>query len=313
MTYSIVARDSASGDFGVAVHSHFLAVGSVVPWARAGVGAVATQSIAEPEYGPKGLELMASGSTPTEALSSLLASDESRERRQVAMVGRDDKVAAYTGTRCIPHAGHAAAPGVSAQANLVESPECWEAMISGFDEAPGDLPQRLLAALVAADATGGDIRGRQSAAMLVVRGVPTGSLTRDVRVNLRVDDHPAPLDELARLVDHGRAMGSLLELLETPGLFDGPLDASHNVVQHALLTLDDAQQTVGRTNPEPTVWRALLLARAGDDAAAATALRAAADVEPRVLELMRRFASAGMWTRPADELEIILGDVTRRA
>lgn len=313
MTYSIVARDPASGDFGVAAQSHFLAVGSIVPWARAGVGAVATQSIAEPAYGPNGLELMAAGLTPTEALASLLAADQSRERRQVAMVGRDGEIAAHTGNKCIPHAGHAAVHGVSAQANLVESPECWTAMISGFQEATGDLPQRLLAALVAADATGGDIRGRQSASMLVVRGTPTGSLTRDTRVNLRVDDHPAPLDELARLVEHGRAMGSLIELLETPGLFDGPLDAPHDVVQHALLTLDDAQQTLGPTNPEPTAWRALLLARVGEDGAAVGALRAAASVEPRVVELMRRFASAGMWVRPASELENILGDATRPA
>lgn len=313
MTYSIVARDPASGDFGVAVHSHFLAVGSVVPWARAGVGAVATQSIAEPAYGPHGLDLMAAGCTATEALARLVAADGGRERRQVAMVGRNGEAAAHTGPRCIPHAGHAAGHGVSAQANLVESPECWEAMISGFHEATGDLPQRLLAALVAAEATGGDIRGRQSGAMLVVRGVATGSLTRDVRVNLRVDDHPAPLDELARLVEHGRAMGSLIELLETPGLFDGPLDASDDVVQRALVTLDDAQQTLGPTNREPTAWRALLLARVGEDGAAASALRAAASVEPRVVELIRRFASAGMWVRTAGELENILADATRPA
>ena len=204
-TYSIVARDPATGDFGVAVQSHWFQVGPIVPWAEAGVGAVATQSLARVDYGPLGLALMRSGKSSREALDSLLATDEGRDVRQVAMVDRGGAVASWTGPKCIAEAGHHAGEGYSVQANLMDRDSVWPAMARAYEAATGDFASRLLAALEAAEAEGGDIRGRQSAALLVVRAESTGRPWEDRLVDLRVDDHPEPLAELRRLLDLHRA------------------------------------------------------------------------------------------------------------
>lgn len=204
-TYSIVARDPVTGDFGVAVQSHWFQVGTVVSWAEAGVGAVATQSFVEPAYGPRGLELMRQGRSAQEALDALLAADPERDVRQVAMVDAQGRVAAWTGKRCIAAAGHQTGTSFSVQANLMDRDTVWPAMAKAFAAAPGDLAARLLAALEAAEGEGGDIRGRQSAALLVVRAKPSGTPGHDKVVDLRVDDHPAPLVELRRLLEVHRA------------------------------------------------------------------------------------------------------------
>lgn len=204
-TYSIVARDPATGDFGVAVQSHWFQVGPIVPWVEAGVGAVATQSFVRVDYGPLGLALLGAGKSAQEALDSLLATDPQRDVRQVAMVDREGRVAAWTGPKCIAAAGHRTGAGYSVQANLMDRATVWPAMARAYESAGGDLADRLLAALEAAEAEGGDIRGRQSAALLVVRAQSTGRPWEDRRVDLRVDDHPAPLAELRRLLDLHRA------------------------------------------------------------------------------------------------------------
>jgi uncharacterized Ntn-hydrolase superfamily protein len=173
-TYSIVARDPATGELGVAVQSHWFSVGPIVPWAEAGVGAVATQSFVDPSYGPLGLDLMRAGKSATEALSGLVESDAHPEVRQVAMIDARGNVAAHTGANAIIAAGHQTGENYSVQANLMESSTVWPAMADAFETASGDLAERLLAALEAAEAEGGDIRGRQSAALLVVSGEPTG-------------------------------------------------------------------------------------------------------------------------------------------
>lgn len=206
-TYSIVARDPATGELGVAVQSHWFSVGSVVPWAEAGVGAVATQSLVDPAYGPLGLELMRLGRSAPDALRSLLAGDAGREVRQVAMIDKNGKVATHTGRKCIAEAGHVAYADdhFSVQANLMASDQVWPAMARAYREHPGDLVDRMIAALEAAQRAGGDIRGRQSAALLVVSGTPTGKPWMDRRFDLRIEDHPRPIEELKRLAGLQRA------------------------------------------------------------------------------------------------------------
>ena len=204
-TYSIVARDAATGDLGVAVQSHWFSVGSAVPWAEAGVGAVATQSFTEPSYGALGLALMKAGKSAPEALKALLAADADREVRQVAMVDAQGRSAAHTGAKCIQAAGHEVGEGFTVEANLMDQTSVWPAMAKAFKGAKGDLADRLLAALRAAQAEGGDLRGQQSAAILIVKGKPSGQPWNDRLFDLRVEDNPDPLKELGRLIQLRRA------------------------------------------------------------------------------------------------------------
>jgi uncharacterized Ntn-hydrolase superfamily protein len=211
-TFSIVARDSVTGEMGVAVQSHYFSVGPVVPWAAAGVGAVATQSLVLVDYGPNGLELMRGGMSAQQALDSLLKADPHNEGRQVAMIDAKGSVAAYTGKNCIPDAGHHTGRQYSVQANLMANANVWPAMAAAYEKAQGDLAERMLQALEAAQKAGGDIRGVQSAAILVVKAQSTGKPWKDWVYNLRVEDSIEPLKELRRLVRLQRAY-----LLNTQG------------------------------------------------------------------------------------------------
>ncbi len=204
-TYSIVARDAATGELGVAVQSHWFSVGSSVAWAEAGVGAVATQSFIDPSYGPLGLALMRAGRSAPDALKGLLLADEGRDVRQVAMIDAAGRVAAHTGAKCIPAAGDVVGEGFSVQANLMEKDTVWPAMAKAFQSSRGDLADRMLAALEAAEAQGGDIRGKQSAALLVVKGTSSGRPWQERLFDLRVEDHASPVVELRRLVTLQRA------------------------------------------------------------------------------------------------------------
>ena len=204
-TYSIVARDPETGELGVAVQSHWFSVGQVVPWAEAGVGAVATQSFVDPSYGKLGLDLMRAGRSAPDALKALLAGDEGREVRQVAMIDAQGRVDAWTGSKDIQAAGHTIGKNYSVQANLMLNDRVWPAMSRAFETTKGHLAERMLAALDAAQSEGGDIRGRQSAALIVVTGKPTGKPWADRVFDLRVDDSPEPLKELRRLVTLNRA------------------------------------------------------------------------------------------------------------
>lgn len=204
-TFSIVARDPATGELGVAVQSHWFSVGSIVTWAEAGVGAVATQSFVDPSYGPLGLSLMRTGRSAPDALKALLAGDEGRDVRQVAMIDAQGRVDAWTGKSDIQAAGHHVGKNYSVQANLMLNDKIWPAMANAFENTKGDLADRMMAALDAAQAAGGDIRGRQSAAIIVVTGKPTGLPWKDRIFDLRVDDSPEPLRELRRLITLQRA------------------------------------------------------------------------------------------------------------
>jgi len=204
-TYSIVAIDPESGQMGVAVQSHWFSVGSIVIWAEAGIGAVATQSFVEPSYGPLGLQLMKAGKTASQALAALLLSDKYPGVRQVAMVDSLGNVAAHSGEKCIPAAGHHQGKEFSCQANMMEKNTVWDAMAVAFESSRGELVDRLLAALLAAEKEGGDIRGRQSAAILVVSNRASGTPWRERVYDLRIEDHPQPLQELQRLVTIAKA------------------------------------------------------------------------------------------------------------
>ena len=204
-TYSIVARDPATGELGVAVQSHWFSVGSVVPWAEAGVGAVATQSFVDPSYGKLGLDLMRAGRSAPDALAGLLAADPGRDVRQVAIIDSQGRVAAHTGAKNIPAAGHHVGSNYSVQANLMLNDKVWPAMSKAFEQTQGVLAEKMLAALDAAQAVGGDIRGRQSSAIIVVSGKPSGRAWEDRVFDLRVEDSAEPLVELRRLVKLQRA------------------------------------------------------------------------------------------------------------
>ncbi|HEU4385389.1 MAG TPA: DUF1028 domain-containing protein [Anaeromyxobacteraceae bacterium] len=252
-TYSIVARDPASGELGVAVQSHWFSVGALVPWAEAGVGAVATQSFVDPSYGPLALALIRAGRSAPEALAGLLAADEGREVRQVAVVDARGRVAAHTGKKCIAEAGQRVAKEFSVQANLMASAEVWPAMAAAFERAQGDLAERMLQALEAAQKAGGDIRGQQSAALLVVAGASTGRPWADRIFDLRVEDHPRPLAELRRLLTVARAYRHMNA---------GDLAVERKDVAGALREYAAAERLVP-DSAEMVYWHAVALVEAG--------------------------------------------------
>jgi uncharacterized Ntn-hydrolase superfamily protein len=286
-TYSIVARDSVTGQMGVAVQSHWFSVGSVVPWARAGVGAVATQSFVDPRYGPLGLELMSHGRTSEEALKALVTTDDARAVRQVAMVDAHGRVAVHTGANAVEAAGHQMGPGYSVQANLMESDDVWGAMADAYESSEGDLAARLVAALEAAQNEGGDIRGKQSAALVVVRAESTGQPWNDRLFDLRVEDHPEPVEELKRLVRLQRAYQKLNE--GDGHVTDGDIEAAMESYRTAMgLVPDEA------TNGEAPFWVGITLATEGRVDDAIPFLRRAYAQDDRWAELVRRLPDAGL-------------------
>jgi uncharacterized Ntn-hydrolase superfamily protein len=252
-TFSIVARDPATGELGVAVQSHWFCVGAVVSWAEAGVGAVATQSFVDPSYGPLGLALMRAGKSAPDTLKALLAGDEARDVRQVAMIDAEGRVAAHTGAKDIQAAGHVVGNGFSVQANLMASEKVWPAMARAFEETKGDLADRMLAALDAAQAAGGDIRGKQSAALIVVPGKPGGRPWADRTFDLRVDDSPEPLVELRRLVKLQRAYNHMNA---------GDLAVEKKDAEGALRAYGAAEALVPG-NAEMIYWHAVALVNMG--------------------------------------------------
>jgi uncharacterized Ntn-hydrolase superfamily protein len=295
-TYSIVARDPATGEMGVAVQSHWFSVGSVVPWAEAGVGAVATQSFVDPSYGPLGLALMRAGKSAPEALKALLAGDGQEAVRQVAMVDARGNVAAHTGTKCIAAAGHETGEQFSVQANLMENPSVWPAMARAFREAKGDLADRMVAALEAAEEAGGDIRGRQSAAIVVVKGTATGRPWADTIFNLRVEDSPRPLEELRRLMRLQRAYTHASQ---------GDDLAAAGKLQEALAEYAEAARLAPEVLELP-YWQAVTLAGSGHLEEALPIFRRVFEAEPRWAELTPRLPAAGLLSDDRDLMRRIL-------
>jgi len=283
-TFSIVARDPKTGDLGVAVQSHWFSVGSVVTWAEPGVGAIATQSFVEPSYGRKGLERMRAGASAPDALAALVAEDAAKDVRQVAFVDVQGRVAAHTGATCIDHASHIVGDGFSVQANMMANDRVPGAMAEAYHHASGDLADRLLAALDAAQAVGGDVRGCQSAAMLIVRGTASAEPSHDKVVDLRVDDSAAPLAELRRLLALQR-------------VYDQMNAGDRAVEQKDLAAARDhyAAAAAGAPNiAEVRYWQAVTLATTGDVDGALPIFREVFAKDRRWIELTRRLQKPGL-------------------
>jgi uncharacterized Ntn-hydrolase superfamily protein len=298
-TFSIVARDPVTGAVGVAVQSHWFSTGSLVTWAEAGVGAIATQSMVEVSYGPLGLDSLRAGTNATKTLEVLLANDEGRDLRQVAMIDNTGLVATHTGKRCIAKAGHVAGDGFSAQANMMLNDTVWPAMADAYRSSQGPLEDRLLAALGAAQSAGGDIRGQQSAAILVVEGKSTGKAWEGIRVDLRVEDHPTPIDELKRLVNVQKAyrlMNAGDDLL------------GKGRVAEALEAYRGATAMLPGQLELP-FWQAVTLTDLGRLDEALPIFTEIFQSDPNWAELLRRLPAAGLIKADPDVLNRILGAV----
>jgi uncharacterized Ntn-hydrolase superfamily protein len=283
-TYSIVARDATTGELGVAVQSHWFSVGSIVTWAEAGVGAIATQSFVNPAYGPRGLDLMKSGLAAEEALNALLLVDEGRDVRQVAFVDVNGQVAAHTGAKCIEAAGHHIGDGYSVQANMMLNDRVVPAMAKAYESTEGDLADRLMAALEAAQGSGGDIRGKQSAAMLIVKGEATGQSWADRVLELRIEDHPTPITELKRLLTVHRAYEHMNA---------GDLAVEHNDLVGAMAEYGRAAELLPG-NLEVEYWAAVTLATSGSVKEAIPMFQRVFAADSNWVELTKRLHKPGI-------------------
>lgn len=295
-TFSIVARDPISGEMGVAVQSHWFSVGSLVTWGEAGVGVIATQSMVDASYGPLGLDLMRAGRKAPQALAGLLAADEGRDLRQVAMADNHASVAVHTGSRCIQDAGHETGEGFSAQANMMASPSVWPAMANAYVNATGSLAERLLTALEAGQDAGGDIRGMQSAAILVVAPTSTGRPWVDRRIDLRVEDHQTPIAELRRLVRLRQAY----DLMNT-----GDEKLGEGNVEEALSAYQGAAQLAPEILELP-FWQAVTLTELGRGDEALGIFRKVFSEEPAWRILLQRLPAAGLLNTDPVTLEKII-------
>lgn len=252
-TYSIVARDATTGEIGAGVQSHWFSVGAIVPWAIAGVGAVVTQSFTNPAFGPEGLRLLAGGRSPREAVEELVCQDEGRDFRQLAIIDTQGRSFAHTGKKCVAEAGHRCGSNFSAQANMMLTDRVWGAMAEAFERSQGPLAERIMTAMEAAEEEGGDARGRQSAAILVVRGKSTGQVWRDRLVDLRVEDHEEPLREMRRLLRVHRAYESM----------DAGDEAMERGDMEGSLRHYSTAESLFPENEEMVFWHAVALANNG--------------------------------------------------
>ena len=303
MTYSIVARDKKTGEFGVAVQSHYFQVSPAVPWGLAGVGAVATQSMVNISYGPLGLELVQAGYSAEQALKALTSGDPQAEVRQCAIVDAAGNVAAHTGTKCIPAAGHKIGDGFSCQANLMEKDTVWDAMAAAYTSTDAPLAERMMAALDAAEAEGGDIRGKQSAAMVVVAAQGTGRPWVDRIIDLRVEDAAEPLVELRRLLRIKRAYMTANDADQLEQ--SGDMPAAVNKLREAI---EIAPELI-----ELRFWAGLTMAQKGDLDGGCELIADAVRKDSRWLETIHRLAMVDRVTQElAASIEARLAAVARR-
>lgn len=295
-TYSIIARDPVTGQMGVAVQSHWFSVGSVVPWAEAGVGVIATQATAEISYGPLGLQALNNGKHPSDALEILLKNDDGFDVRQVAILNTKGEVAAHTGNHCIAEAGHIIGDQYSVQANMMLRDTVWKAMSAGYENATGDLADRLLSALEAAQKESGDIRGMQSAAMVIVEGKKSATPWRQTTLELRVEDNPQPLSELKRLINIDRAYDcmnrgdSLLAAGKTAEAFQAYDQAAHLAPE-----IDELQ-----------FWQATTMADMNRVEEAIPIFKRIFEINPNWALLLQRLPKAGLFSKDESLMEKIL-------
>jgi uncharacterized Ntn-hydrolase superfamily protein len=292
-TYSIVARDAKSGELGVAAQSSFFSVGTDVSWAEPGVGAIATQAIIEVAYGPRGLALLARGASAQEALGELVAQDPLAALRQVAIVDAEGRAAAHTGSACVSACAHAVGDGYSVQGNMLASDAVWQAMVPAFEKSQGDLAERLMRALEAAERAGGDLRGRQSAALLVVTGDRPSNPWEGRSFDLHVEDHPHPLEELRRLLTLRRAYALFQQARRT--FAKGDLDGALEMVERA--------RKLQPSDLQFAFWTGVALANSGRPALARQWLAEAFRASDMWRELGRRLCEAGLYTGDPSLLE----------
>jgi uncharacterized Ntn-hydrolase superfamily protein len=296
-TYSIVARDPETGEMAVGVQSHWFSVGTAVPWVEPGVGVVATQSFVNKSFGLRGLELLKQGKTPEEALAILLKDDEGREVRQVSILDAQGRVATHTGKNCIRYAGHITGKNFSVQANMMLTDKVWPAMAKAFETSNGKpLAERVLLAMQAAEREGGDIRGKQSAALVVVKGKKTDQPWDDKTIDLRVDDHEKPLNELERLLKVYRAYEHMN---------NGDLAVEKGQMEKAMQEYGKAE-TMFPDNLEMKYWHAITLANNGDVNGASKLLREVYKKNANWKELTARLPEVGLLTLKPQDLKKIL-------
>ncbi|TMQ55762.1 MAG: DUF1028 domain-containing protein [Candidatus Eisenbacteria bacterium] len=302
-TFSIVARDPETGDLGVAVQSHYFSVGPIVPWAEPGVGAVATQSLVEVSYGPRGLQMMSSGRGAKQTLEELLSQDANKDVRQVAMIDSRGEVSAWTGKKCIPAAGDRMGAQYSVQANLMSNPNVWPAMAIAYENTEGDLADRLLAALEAGQAAGGDIRGQQSAAIVIVKGKRSNKPWADRVMDLRVEDNPRPIAELKRLVKTWRAYRNVDQ---------GDTYATEGKIEDAMKSYAEGAR-LAPGNDEIIFWQAASLWQLGREKEATPLFRKVFARDHRWVELVPRLVPAGLLKDDPESIKRILALAPRRA
>ncbi len=295
-TFSIVARDSVTGEMGVAVQSHWFSVGSLVAWGEAGVGVVATQSFVNPSFGQRGLELLKTGKTAQQVVDELIASDEGRDVRQLAIVDSKGNSASYTGSKCIPEAGNIVGNGYSVQANMMLNNTVWGAMSKAFENSKGPLAERLVATLEAAQKEGGDIRGKQSACLLVVKGKATGNLWEDRLIDLRVEDNPEPIAEIKRLLKVYRAYEHMN---------NGDLATEKGDMKLAMDEYNAAMQMFPE-NLEMKYWTAISLANTGEVEKSLPMFKEIFSKDKNWKELTKRLPAVGLLTVSKDDLSNIL-------
>ncbi len=296
MTYSIVARDPQTGELGIAVQSRFFAAGQIVPWIEAGVGAIASQSFVNPAYGSEGLKLLRAGLTPQEALDRLVSGDAGAAIRQVAILDTYGRAAVHTGTSCVAAAGHAIGFQCSAQANMMARPTVWQAMVAAFEQSPGHLADRLLAAIQAAEREGGDLRGKQAAALIVVSSQPSAVSREGRLIDLRVDDHPDPVGEIRRLLSYARAHQRASRSVEKA--FAGDLSGALDDLDACCAAYPD--------EPEFLTRRALFLLASGRMDEAREMVRRACAIHPGWAEYLLRFADAHITPTPRELVESLV-------
>ncbi|MHA2390594.1 MAG: DUF1028 domain-containing protein [Promethearchaeota archaeon] len=296
-TYSIVARDSKTGDMGVGVQSHYFSVGSVVDWGRSGVGVVATQSFVNKSFGLRGLKLMKQGKSPEEALKILLSADEGKNVRQVALLDSRGRLAVHTGSKCIKFAGHIKGDNYSVQANMMLTDKVWPAMSQAFEKNEDlHLPERIIKVLEAAESEGGDIRGKQSAALLIVKGESVENKWDDPLIDIRVEDHLEPLKELKRLLKLWRAYENM---------DNGDVAMEKGDIDEALKKYNAAREMVP-DNIEMKYWTAISLANNKRLEDALPLFKGIFDADDNWRELTKRLPDVELLNLSEEELNIIL-------
>ena len=291
-TFSIVARDPETGEMGVAVQSHWFSVGSIVAWGEAGVGVVATQSFVNASFGQRGLDMLKTGMTAQEVVDSLISSDPGGDFRQLAIVDSKGNSASFTGAKCIAEAGNIVGYNYSVQANMMLHNTVWGEMSKAFENTKGHLAERLVAALEAAQNAGGDIRGKQSACLLVVKGTATGNIWEDRLIDLRVEDNPDPIAEIRRLLNVYRAYEHMN---------NGDLAVEKNDMNLAMDEYNAAMKMFP-DNLEMKYWTAITLANTGEVEKAFPMLKEIFMQDKNWKELTRRLPSVGLLT--VDEITL---------